>query len=59
MKLDLQDLSIRALFLLAGGIAAVILTMQGHGEALPAVAVGGGLGAWFAARVQGPANEES
>lgn len=59
MKLDLQDLSLRALFLVAGGLAAVLLAMKGHADALPAVAVGGGLGAWFAARVQSSANEES
>ncbi|HEY0141448.1 MAG TPA: hypothetical protein VGF48_11175 [Thermoanaerobaculia bacterium] len=58
MKLDLQDLSIRALFLIAGGIAAVVLALKGHGEALPAAAVGGGLGAWFMARVQQASTNE-
>lgn len=52
MKFDKQDLAIRSLFLIAGGIAAVLLVLHGHGEALPAVAVGGGIGAFFAARLQ-------
>jgi hypothetical protein len=52
MKPDYQDFLLRALFLLAGGIAAIVLTLQGHGEALPAVAIGGAAGAIFASRLQ-------
>jgi hypothetical protein len=52
MNHDLRDFALRVLILLAGGIAAVILSMKGYGTALPAVAVGGALGAFFAARVQ-------
>jgi hypothetical protein len=57
MRYDLQDFTIRALILVAGGLAAALLALKGYGQALPAVAVGGALGAFFAARVQ-PAPEE-
>ena len=57
MRYDLQDLSIRVLILVAGGLAATLLALKGYGAALPAVAVGGALGAFFASRVQ-PAPEE-
>lgn len=57
MRYDLQDLAIRALILLAGGVAATLLALKGYGQAIPAVAIGGALGAFFAARVQ-PAPEE-
>ena len=50
MKHDLQDFLLRALILVAGGVAALLLSMKGYGQALPAVAVGGALGAFFAAR---------
>lgn len=56
MKFDKRDLAIRSLFLVAGGVAAVLLALQGLGEALPAVAVGGGIGAFFAARLQATAD---
>jgi predicted esterase YcpF (UPF0227 family) len=58
MKHDYRDFALRALILVAGGLAAVLLAMQGHGEALPAVAVGGALGAFFATRVQQTISEE-
>jgi hypothetical protein len=57
MKHDLQDFVLRALILVAGGIAALLLGMKGYGQALPAVAVGGAIGAFFASRVQ-PTMEE-
>jgi hypothetical protein len=57
MKHDLRDFALRALFLTAGGLAALLLTLKGYGAALPAVAVGGALGAFFAARVQQPSEE--
>lgn len=41
------DLAVRALFLLAGAIAAVVLTLKGQGAALPALAAGGVLGAFL------------
>jgi len=52
MRYDLQDFILRALILLAGVLAATLLTIKGYGQALPAVAVGGALGAIFAGRVQ-------
>jgi hypothetical protein len=52
MKYDAQDFALRALFLIAGGVAALLLSFKGYGAALPAVAVGGALGAFFAANVQ-------
>jgi hypothetical protein len=45
MKLDVRDFALRALILVAGGLAAILLSLKGHGEALPALAVGGTLGA--------------
>jgi hypothetical protein len=52
MKFDSQDLLLRVLFLTAGGVAALLLTLKGYGTALPAVAVGGALGAFFASRAE-------
>jgi hypothetical protein len=52
MRYDIRDFALRTLILIAGGIAAVLLARTGQGQALPAVAVGGALGAFFAARVQ-------
>lgn len=48
MRYDHRDFALRALFLTAGGIAALILTLKGYGAALPAVAVGGAAGAFLA-----------
>ncbi len=53
MKLDY---TLRTLIVLAGGLAAVLLSLKGQGQALPALAVGGTLGACMMARF-GP-NEE-
>ena len=50
-KHDLQDYALRALIVVAGGIAAVLLAMKGQGQALPALAIGGTLGAFFMHRV--------
>lgn len=58
MTHDPRDFALRALILIAGGLSAVLLAMQGHGEALPAVAIGGALGAFFATRVQRTTSEE-
>lgn len=58
MKHDYRDFALRALILVAGGLSAALLFMQGHGDALPAVAIGGALGAFFATRVQQATNEE-
>lgn len=56
MKYDSRDFAIRTLFLVAGGVAAVLLSLKGYGAALPAVAFGGAIGAVFAASVK-PAEE--
>lgn len=58
MTHDLRDFALRALILVAGVLSAVLLARQGHGEALPAVAIGGALGAFFATRVQQTTTEE-
>lgn len=50
-KFDLQDLTLRTLIVVAGGLAAVLLALKGNGEAIPALAVGGTLGAFFMARL--------
>ena len=55
MKLNL-DFALRALIVLAGGLAAVVLALKGQGQALPALAVGGTLGAFVMARF-GPSAE--
>jgi hypothetical protein len=51
MKLELQDLALRALIVVAGSVAAVLLVIKGQAQALPALAVGATLGAVFAGRV--------
>jgi hypothetical protein len=55
-KFDLRDLALRSLILVAGGISAVLFIMKGQGQALPALALGGTLGACMMARF-GPAEE--
>ncbi len=55
MKLNI-DFALRALIVLAGGIAAAVLAIKGQGQALPALAVGGTLGAFMMARF-GPSEE--
>lgn len=57
MKHDYKDLALRTLIIVAGSLSALLLAMKGYGAALPAVAIGGALGAFFAARVQ-PTTEE-
>ena len=52
MTHDFRDYALRVLILVAGGIAALLLAMKGHGEALPAVALGGAAGAFFVSRAQ-------
>jgi len=50
------DHALRALILLAGGLAAALLALKGQGQALPALAAGGTLGAFMMARF-GPSEE--
>jgi hypothetical protein len=56
MRFDLQDVALRTLILVAGGLAAVLLALKGQGQALPALAVGGTLGAFVMARF-GPSEQ--
>ncbi len=46
MSFDFRDYALRALFLVAGSVAAVLLALKGQAQALPALAVGGTLGAF-------------
>jgi hypothetical protein len=55
MKLN-QEFALRALIVVAGGLAAVLLALKGQGQALPALAAGGTLGAFMMARF-GPSEE--
>jgi hypothetical protein len=50
------DFALRTLIVLAGGLAALVLSLKGQGQALPALAVGGTLGAYMMARF-GPSQE--
>jgi hypothetical protein len=50
------DLALRTLIVLAGGLAALVLTLKGQGQALPALALGGTLGACMMARF-GPSED--
>jgi hypothetical protein len=52
MRYDLRDLALRAFFLTAGGVAALLLVLKGYGAALPGVAIGGALGAFLATRAE-------
>jgi hypothetical protein len=59
MKHDHKDFALRALIVVAGCLAAVVLTIKGFGEALPGVAIGGALGAFVVSLVQQqPARED-
>ena len=55
-ELNLQDLALRTLIVLAGGIAAALFILKGQGDALPALAVGATVGTFAMARF-GPSEE--
>ena len=55
-RFDLQNLALRTLIVLAGGVAAALFILKGQAEALPALAVGATIGTFAMARF-GP-NEE-
>ena len=55
-KIDFQDLALRMLIVVSGGVAAVLFILKGQGAALPALALGGTLGACAMARY-GPSSE--
>jgi hypothetical protein len=46
-KFDFRDLALRALIVVSGVVAAVLLAIKGQGQSLPALAVGGTLGAFL------------
>jgi len=52
----LQDIALRALIVLAGGVAAALFVLKGQADALPALAVGAALGTVAMARF-GPSEE--
>jgi hypothetical protein len=56
-KFDLQDLALRTLIVIAGGVSAALFVLKGQGQALPALALGGTLGACMMARF-GQARDE-
>jgi hypothetical protein len=47
MRIDLQDVALRVLILVAGSVAAILLALKGEGQALPALAAGGTIGAFL------------
>jgi len=55
-KIDFQDLALRTLIVVAGGVAAALFILKGQGAALPALALGGTLGACMMAHY-GPSAE--
>ena len=44
-SLDVRDVALRALIVVAGALSAVLLALKGQAQALPALAVGATLGA--------------
>jgi hypothetical protein len=49
-NLDWQDLAIRAVMVVAGGVAAALLILKGQAQAVPALAVGATLGTFAMGR---------
>ncbi len=45
-----QDVTLRVLIIVSGGIAAALFVLRGEGEFLPALAIGGMLGAILVTR---------
>ena len=52
MNLDKRDFLLRGLFIVCGAVSAILLALQGHGEALPALAIGGVLGVYCVGSVE-------
>jgi len=55
-NIDFQDFALRTLIVVAGVIAAALFILKGQGATLPALALGGTLGACAMARY-GPSAE--
>ena len=47
-----QDMLLRVLIVVGGVIAAALFVLKGEGEALPALAIGGMLGAFLVTRFE-------
>ena len=47
MRFDGLDVALRVLILVAGSLAAILLALKGQGQALPALAAGGTVGAFL------------
>jgi hypothetical protein len=50
-RFDVQDLALRTLIVVAGGLAAAWFALNGEAQALPGLAIGGTLGAVFVAQL--------
>lgn len=50
-RFDAQDVALRTLIVIAGGLAAAWFALNGEAQALPGLAIGGTLGAVFMARL--------
>ena len=48
---DWQDRVLRVLIIAAGALSAILMVFEGHGHSLPALALGGTLGAFFVGSV--------
>jgi hypothetical protein len=55
-KIDPKDLSLRALIVVAGTVAAALLVLRGQAQAVPALALGATLGAFMMGQF-GPSEE--
>jgi hypothetical protein len=55
-KIDPKDLSLRALIVVAGTVAAALLVLKGQAQAVPALALGATLGAFMMGQF-GPSEE--
>jgi hypothetical protein len=50
-QFDAQDFALRTLIVVAGALAAAWFALNGEAQALPALAIGGTIGAFFMARL--------
>jgi len=55
-KLELKDVALRALIIVAGSVAAALFVVRGQAQALPALAAGATLGALMMGQF-GPSEE--
>jgi hypothetical protein len=50
-QFDAQDFALRTLIVIAGALAAAWFALNGEAQALPGLAIGGTIGAFFMARL--------